>query len=191
MKRWSTGLMSSFSRPLVATNSRAPNFIASAFLESWLENTTTSQPIFAAYWTTYQETKYKKRKGETYHDAEMTKASNTNNTNAMSRLHPMCMDSIKHCGACTHERCCISRIHAVRDVEQERVLPDRMGCKRPSVEFRHSVHMPFITIRLVTRQTLGAVTAGVMQVSEAGTIPAVSRSAPDSSIIGIRSIPTS
>lgn len=34
--------------PLVVMNSVAPREIASAFLESVCENTTTSQPIFAA-----------------------------------------------------------------------------------------------------------------------------------------------
>lgn len=49
--RWSIGLDTLRALiPFVATNSVAPREMASAFLLSELENTTTSQPILEANW---------------------------------------------------------------------------------------------------------------------------------------------
>jgi len=103
-------------------------------------------------------------------DGEVTKATNTDDTNDISRLDVVHVEGVEDSGTTAHERGGDLIRHRVGDLEKESLAPDGTLGHAALVEVSHAVHLTLSAEGLVAAEALLAVTARVVLVTPADAV---------------------
>lgn len=97
-----------------------------------------------------------------YLNSKMAKTSNTNDSDAITRLDVKIREGSVNSGTGAHQRSGVSTLHVVRDRIQEPFLPDGMRGKRSLVMICSPIHLPISAVNVFTFETVIAMATGIV-----------------------------